>query len=153
MSTYVDTSALVKWYLNEACSDDVEAYLRIAPEPTISTLTVVEMRCLLARHRLSRQLDAASERRAFAQFESDIAQGFLALIAVEDSHVLAASRMIERVQPLVLRTLDALHLAIAVGLQMKELATADRLMADAAEELGLKVARFEVDRHDPNGYT
>jgi uncharacterized protein len=142
VSTYLDTSALAKWYLNEARSEDFEAYLRVAPEPSISTLTVVEMRCLLSRHRRSDQLDAATERMVFAQFESDIAQGFLTLAAVEDRHVLAASRMIDRLQPLALRTLDALHLAIAVDLQMKELATADRLMARAAEELGLKVTRF-----------
>jgi uncharacterized protein len=148
VSTYLDTSALAKWYLNEARSDDFEAYLHVAPEPSISTLTVVEMRCLLARHRRSRQLDAATERTIFAQFESDIAQGFLALIAVEDGHVLAASRMIDRLQPLALRTLDALHLAIAVGLQVGELATADRLMAQAAEELGLKVARFGLGGED-----
>ncbi len=142
MGTYLDTSALAKWYLNEARSEEVEAYLRTATEPTISTLTVVEMRCLLARLRRSRQLDGQSERRVFAQFEMDMARGFLTVATVENEHVLAASHMIERLQPLPLRTLDALHLSLASALQARELATADRLMAEAAEKLGMVVVRF-----------
>ena len=41
-----------------------------------------------------------------------------------------------------LRTLDALHLAIAKGLRADTLATADRLMAEAAEVLGFEVVPF-----------
>ena len=48
---YFDTSALAKWYLNEARSDDVERYIQEHGPVAISELTVVEMRCLLARRR------------------------------------------------------------------------------------------------------
>lgn len=46
-----DTSALAKRYLNEPRSDEFEAWLERAEEPVISSLALVEMRSLLARHR------------------------------------------------------------------------------------------------------
>ncbi len=42
-----------------------------------------------------------------------------------------------------LRTLDALHLAIARDLGAPLIATADRIMAKAAADLGLEVERFD----------
>ena len=41
-----------------------------------------------------------------------------------------------------LRTLDALHLAVALHAGIDMLATADTVMADAATAMGLEVARF-----------
>lgn len=143
MSSYLDTSALAKWYLNEARSDDFEAYLSSVAEPLVSSLTVVEMCSLLARHRRSGHFDPATEARVFAQFEEDIARGHLLSRPIEHEHVLSASRLIERLQPIGLRTLDAIHLSIAGSLAADELATADRVMADAATELGFDVIRFD----------
>jgi predicted nucleic acid-binding protein len=40
-----DTSALAKWYLNEARSDDVEKYIEEYGPIAISELTVVENDC------------------------------------------------------------------------------------------------------------
>jgi predicted nucleic acid-binding protein len=143
VSSYLDTSALAKWYLNEARSEEFEAYLSSIPEPLVSSLTVVEMRCLLARHRRSGHFDLATEARVFAQFEDDIARGHLLSRPVENEQVLSASRLIERLQPIGLRTLDAIHLAIAGAVAAEELATADRVMAEAAAGLGFRVIRFD----------
>jgi predicted nucleic acid-binding protein len=44
-----------------------------------------------------------------------------------------------------LRTLDALHLALVRATGLEVLATADRIMAAAAEALGLTVERFLPD--------
>jgi len=41
-----------------------------------------------------------------------------------------------------LRTLDAMHLMIAKEIPATELVTADRIMAEGAEALGIKVTRF-----------
>ena len=51
MSCYIDTSALAKWYLNEPRSQDFESYIRSQRGALISRLTVMELRCLLARRR------------------------------------------------------------------------------------------------------
>ena len=74
---YFDTSALAKWYLKEARSDDVEEYIQGHGPVDISDLTVVEMRTLLARRRRERNIDPKTEIKIYATFEEDIRQKFL----------------------------------------------------------------------------
>ena len=45
MTTYIDTSALAKWYLNEPLSDEFEAFIQSQAMADISRLTMVEFRC------------------------------------------------------------------------------------------------------------
>lgn len=139
---YLDTSVLAKWYVNEARSADVEAFLRRRSSVAISRLTVLEFRCLLARRRRSKEIDTQTEDRIFAAFETHIQQGFLSVRPVEDHHVVAAISLIMRVQTSGLRTLDALHLAIAAELDVKQFVTADRRQGDAAEAIGMEAVRF-----------
>jgi len=140
---YIDTSALAKWYLPESRSDEVEACVVARAPLAISTLTVVEMRALLARRRRERHIDARQETRIFVTFEDHIRQGHLVRHAVDDGAVEAAGRVIAALSDHPLRTLDALHLAIVRELQVGELATADRMMAAAARSMGLKLVRFD----------
>ncbi len=73
--TYFDTSALAKWYLNEERSQDVERYIQEHGPVAISDLTVVEMRCLLARRRKREgHIDLKMESRAFATFQEIFAR-------------------------------------------------------------------------------
>ena len=58
---YIDTSALAKWYLNESRSEDFAAWIQTEAGAHISTLTVVEMRCLLARRRRNQELSTELE--------------------------------------------------------------------------------------------
>jgi hypothetical protein len=139
---YVDTSALAKWYLNEPLSESVEAWLRSLPAAAISSLTAVEMRCLLARRRRAKEITAEQEMRCQAVFEDDVGEGYLQLLPLEDSHAQIAIRLIETLPGHPLRTLDALHLAIARTAGLEIVATADRVMADAAEAIGFKVKTF-----------
>ena len=61
---------------------------------------------------------------------------------LHDTHAQAALDLIERLRRHPLRTLDALHLAIALDSGAALLATADRMMVRAAKTLGLPVATF-----------
>ncbi len=139
---YIDTSALAKWYLNEPRSQDFEAFLQQQGSGVISRLTVVEFRCLLARRQRAREIDMRLARDVFATFEKDIRNGFLAVHPLEDQHAQMAVGLIGRLKGHPLRTLDALHLAIALDLKAVRIATADRALGDAAVALGLEVARF-----------
>jgi predicted nucleic acid-binding protein len=141
-SAYVDTSAFAKWYLNEARSDDVEAFIRARHSVAVSRLTAVELRCLLARRRRNREIDGRTERRVLETFESDVRQGFVAVHPLEDRHALAAYGLLTRLARHSLRTLDALHLAIALDVDARVLATADAVMAAAAKALGMTVESF-----------
>ena len=139
---YLDTSALAKWYLNEPFSEQFEAFIREEPTAVISRLSVVEFRCLLARRRRAGEISKAIESRVYASFEKDVGAGFLQVYPVTDEHLIAALGLITRLGRHPLRTLDALHLAIAQGIHCRRLATADKTMADAGKAAGLVVARF-----------
>ncbi len=140
---YIDTSALAKWYLNEPRSEDFAAFITTLPSAAISRLTVVEIRCLLARRRRSGDLTEPIERRVLDAFEADVRHGFLYVQPLDDRHALDAATLVSRLSRHGLRTLDALHLAIARDIGAPLIATADRLIADAATTLGLEVARFD----------
>ena len=57
----IDTSALAKRYLPESGSDEFDRFLGRMPSVSISRLTVVELRCLLARRRRNHEIDAGAE--------------------------------------------------------------------------------------------
>ena len=140
---YVDTSALAKWYLNERGSEEFADWIIAQPEPWISTLTSLEMRCLLARRRRAGEITPETEEQAFSAFEEDLANGHLFLHPVDDDAVQGGLVLVRRLSDVPLRTLDAFHLALARQLGALQLATADATMADAAAALDLEVVRFD----------
>lgn len=139
---YFDTSALAKWYLNEAGSDDVEKYIQEYGPVDISDITVVEMRCLLARRRREGNIDIKTEIRVFATFEEDIRQKFLICHPLPSGLATGAVNLLSVLSALPLRTLDALHLMVAKEIQAEILATADRIMAAGAKALGFSTITF-----------
>lgn len=147
MKTYVDTSALAKWYLNEQESERFAAWMSEQEDTHISTLTVTEFRCLLARRERTKDLGEVSAHQVFATFERDIEQGFLILHEVGNDDLVAARQLIDRVGNIPLRTLDAMHLAIAERTDMESIASADKVMLDAAEYLGMVAVSFVPGRY------
>ncbi|MFP4280163.1 MAG: type II toxin-antitoxin system VapC family toxin [Halochromatium sp.] len=139
---YLDTSALAKWYLNEPGSDAFVRYLQGLDVAVVSSLTRTEVRSMLARRRRMGALSHELESVVYAAFLNDIAQGWLQLYPVEDARFDEAANLIARYPEHPLRTLDALHLAIALQAETDALATADSVMADTAIALDLEVVRF-----------
>mgnify|MGYP001240423286 FL=1 len=139
---YFDTSALAKWYLNESFSGDVERFLMEHGPVAISDLTVVEMRSLLARRRREKHVDPKLENRVFSTFEDDIRRGFLIRHPMPATTAAGAVNLISTLPDVPLRTLDAMHLVIAREIDASTLATADRIMAAGAHEMGFSVVRF-----------
>ena len=84
---YLDTSALAKWYLNEPHSEEFTLWIQDQADVHISSLTVAEMRCLLARRRRRHELSMEMEQKVMATFQDDIAQGFLTLHPTKDEHI------------------------------------------------------------------
>lgn len=139
---YFDTSVVAKWYLNEPRSDDVEKYLRDNGPVAISSLTVVEMRSLLARRRREGHFGPEIEWRVFATFEEDIRAGHLVLHHPPGDVTSSAVHIIGELTDVPLRSLDALHLALAQDMKAESIATADRVMAKAAPRLGFTLLSF-----------
>jgi predicted nucleic acid-binding protein len=139
---YVDTSALAKRYIDEAGSEDFDAFLGRWPRVLISRLAVVEFRCVLQRRRRAAEIDAAYERAAMAGFADDVRSGYFQVEPLTDRHAVVAHDLVGQLAGHSLRTLDALHLAIAQSAGVTVLATADRAMARAAAALGIRTATF-----------
>ena len=140
---YFDTSALAKWYLNESRSDDVERYIQKYGPVAISELTVVEMRCLLARRRREREIDSKIENQVFAIFKEDMRQHFLICHPLPDGLAAGAVNLLSVLSDIPLRTLDTLHLVIAKEIQTNILVTADKVMAAGGKAMGFSVVRFD----------
>jgi uncharacterized protein len=141
-SIYFDTSALAKWYLNEALSDEVEEYIQEHGPVAISDLTAVEMRSLLARRQRERDISIKTETRVLAAFREDVRRGFLIRHPLPASLADGAVNLIASLPDVPLRALDVLHLVAAREIGATVLATSDRIMAAGGEGAGLEVVRF-----------
>jgi predicted nucleic acid-binding protein len=142
VSVYFDTSALAKWYLNEAMSQEVEDYLREVGPVSISLLTKVEMRSLIARRGREGHLDPQTQSKILATFEGDIAAGHLVLLPHTVESFLIAESLPGSLPEISLTTLDALHLGVMRSCRIEVLATADRVMARAAAAQGTECRTF-----------
>ena len=140
---YFDTSALAKWYINESGSDDVEKYIQQHGPVAISDLTIVEMRCLLARRRRDGSLSGDAEVRVLATFQEDVRQKHLICHPLPDKWAEGAVNLVSILTDIPLRTLDAVHLLIASEIQANVVATADRIMTAAAQVMRFSVASFD----------
>ncbi len=131
MTTYVDTSALLKLYVDEADSDDAEALLNADPVLVTSWLTLVEV-----RRNLARLLSGPTLTRAREACERDLDR--FALISLDERGWRAAADIGET---LMARSLDALHLATAKQLGVGHLTfcTFDLRQGLAARQLGFHV--------------
>lgn len=139
---YADTSALLKRYLHEAFSEEFEDFFMKRGPLSISRLGLVEARCSLARRRRSGLINLKLEQNAVKELHNDIRDGALQLNAVADEQIAHAFHLIESLPSISLRSLDAVHLAIARDIQANAFATADKTQAKAAAALGFTVHRF-----------
>ena len=126
----------------EANSELTTDYIINLDKAVISTLTKTEMRCLLARRKRMQEISPELEAQIYATFLEDIAQRHLELCQVEDKHLDSAVHLIDMLPGYNLRTLDAMHLAIAQHLGLDRIATADNFFAKAAAALEFKVDNF-----------
>lgn len=131
MTTYVDSSALAKLYVDEPDSALAADFLSVDPVLVTSMLSIVEVRRALARNFSGINLVKAREL-----FEADLDR--MALIEPTDSTWSYAADIAEE---LAVRSLDAVHLAVAKRLDISLLrfVTFDIRQAQAARLLGLHV--------------
>jgi predicted nucleic acid-binding protein len=131
VSLYVDSSALLKRYVEEPDSEVADSLLRSDPSLLTSRHTIVEVRRSLARLLGGREL--ASARAAFA-----VDLEALSLVELDEVTCEGAAQVAEVTG---VRTLDALHLAAAqrIGGPAVPFLTFDVRQAQAARALGFTV--------------
>jgi uncharacterized protein len=130
-SAYIDTSVLGAYYCPETLSDSAENALRRIKTPVISNLTEVEFASLISKKRRLEEITAAQAQEILELFSTHIAEGSYRRVAVTTEHFLKARQLIAAPK-IVLHTLDALHLSIAITENLS-LMTADRDLAKAAK--------------------
>lgn len=127
MTTYIDTSALLKRYVDEPDSDRATELIASDPQRVTGRHTIVEMRRNLAR--LLAPVDATAARAAFAEDLTAISVVELDAATCELSATIAEQTGV--------RTLDALHLGAASRLGTAlTFVTFDIRQAQAARALG-----------------
>jgi predicted nucleic acid-binding protein len=89
------------------------------------------------------EFDANVEAQIYATFLDDISQGHLLALKVEDKHLESAANLITMLPNHALRTLDVLYLAIAQHHGLDQIATADAVLAKAAEAAGFSMDFFD----------
>lgn len=109
---------------------------------SISRLSLVEIRCALARKRRNKKITLLQEKAAMNEIRTDIQDGLLITYPVGDTHFAEALHLIDSLAKVPLRSLDAIHLAIARSLDAHEIATADVVLRQAAQSLKMNVAYF-----------
>ena len=131
MPSYVDSSALLKRYVDERDSPVAERLLASDSVLVTSWLTLVEV-----RRNLARLLTGTALRDARTQFTTDL--DAFALVSVDETVCRAAAEIGEQ---LGVRSLDAVHLASARRLLSPSLpfVTFDLRQAQAARSLGFTV--------------
>ena len=112
MILYLDTSALVKLYVEEAGSAEVATWVDEATVVATSRVAYAEARAAFARQRREGGFTAGLWRKAVAILDDD--WGRYAIVEVSDGVVRMAGRLADRHA---LRGFDAIHLAAALELR------------------------------------
>ena len=134
---YLDASALVKLFVPEDESDELNAALVGVTDVIISDLALTEMASALGRRARERLLSHREAQRLYREAWKVLRSSRHAELTP------AIHRRAERLMlslPLRLRALDALHLATALDEQAATVVSFDPRLRDAAASQGLFVA-------------
>lgn len=130
-TAYIDTSVLGAYYCPESLSAAAEAALRQIKNPVITLLSEVEFCSLLSRKRRLDELTERQMRAILDLFSTHVAEGFYRRVALTSELFLTARKLVASAHSS-LRTLDGLHLAVALAENLP-LMTADQDLAKAAK--------------------
>jgi predicted nucleic acid-binding protein len=132
---YLDTSVVVAYYCPEPLSEKAEALITAHAQPALSTLTEVEMFSAISRKIREGDVSRSDGSRIIAKFLIHIDDHFYKRFPLEANHYKLARDWIGQFNT-PLRTLDALHLAIA-SLEGLTIITADEAFSRSAEILAI----------------
>lgn len=134
MKLYLDSSALVKRYLEEKDSEQVANLCAQADTLVSSVISFTEVFSSLNRRLREKQLKPAQYRQCKAAFLKEYEEMSLRPVSVEILSVSAA--LLEKFS---LRAMDALHLASALDSQPDLFVSFDNHQLAAAKTLGLRL--------------
>jgi hypothetical protein len=136
---YVDSSALAKLYVPEAESGMLDAFLRGRRGLIISELAITEVLSAVARRKREGELRAKHANEIRDAVLADADSGAFRRLDLDPEVHRVAERLLLATESLPLRTLDALHIALAFSGAASHVLTFDRRMREAAAQAGLNV--------------
>ena len=134
---YLDASVLVACYIPEQRSAEAEALVLAEPECLASDLTIAETKNAIIRRGKRGDVLPEDVETALAQIDAHVESGWYRPVIL-GRMTFWESVTLARRSPVHLRTADALHLAIVLGLGCP-LATFDAALATAAKAEGVNV--------------
>lgn len=133
--TYVDTSVLVAYYCPEPLSSQAQKILRERADLSISSLVETEMISALAQKARVREIPMEAAGRVYDLFLDHLRRGAYRRLSLGEPHFAQAQEWLASFR-VHLRTLDALHVAIAAA-EKATLLTADAALAKACRNLNV----------------
>jgi predicted nucleic acid-binding protein len=137
---YIDTSALVKLYVEEP--DSLACAAVVADTSLVSSrLLYCEFRSALLGKESRKVISRALKDEAWLKFEGDITKNLIRFVSLNDLVIQDAQALLNELHPKVsMRSLDAIHLATFLSMDAGPLFTKDHSMLKAAGLLGLALA-------------
>jgi predicted nucleic acid-binding protein len=105
---------------------------------------MLEWHCAMSRRLRVGQISEDYLNLARTEFTRHLSEAYFRIVPFDDTLLIDALRVLDSVKPIPLRTLDAIHLTAARNAGVTRIATADRVMADAANQLNLAADTFFV---------
>lgn len=138
MILYLDTSSLVKLYVEEAGSTAIAAAVERATAVATARITYAEARAAFARHTRAGGLTPAELRRVVRQLDEEWGQ--YSIVEITDAVVRRAGALAERHK---LRGYDAVQLAAALDVRLAggdiEFSSCDIRLSRAARRERLRI--------------
>jgi uncharacterized protein len=139
---YVDTSALVKRFVTEARSLDMETFLIAGSHRCVlSSLSLTELKTVLRRRQRdpngAQQIALQTAQQAYSQVLMELAQSTWHFQPIAESIFTYAGELVDQLATQ-LGALDALHLACAKTARCSLMVSADKQLLRASSELGLQ---------------
>ncbi len=139
---YLDSSALAKLYVPEPESERLDAFLKGRRGLMISELAITEVLSAVARRRREGELDREVAYEIREALLADAASGSFDRLDLNPAVHREAERLLLGSESVAMRTLDALHIALALSAAATHVVTFDRRMREAALQAGLRVAEI-----------
>lgn len=133
---YIDTSALVAYYCPEPMSDKVERTVLSIDTPYISYLTDVEIASAIARKVRCQEISPADGHRIINLYRVHVDKRLYRWLPLDLKNFQVARSWISQFN-IALRTLDALHLAIAAANDLP-IMSLDKQLLEAADYFGVQ---------------
>jgi predicted nucleic acid-binding protein len=139
---YLDSSALAKLYVAEPESDGLEAFLAGRTDLMVSDLCLTEVISAVARRKREGVLNAKQANEIRAAVLGDAKSGSFRRLDLTPGVHREAERLLLSTESVALRTLDAIHVAIALSGSAASLITFDDRMKAAALLHGLEIVEL-----------